>query len=242
MNRDEEDTKRVRHGGARRAKGVPPKRESKPFRRVLIVEDNDADATLLQLKLSHFRPPIPLMTRAKTLAGALEILSKSTFDVVLADLHLHDANPEEVMQRLPVAAPTAAFIAVSGVTSPEILAVAIEAQIEGVLRKTPGGEHDTLESQVLQAIARKKISLEERTRMLELESRVDQQAAEMNDMQARHDAEIAELKTQIARLEGKAEGRGEGIEMSKGMLASAMAGVAVVAGAIATAIATAIFG
>lgn len=211
------------------------RRSSPPsFRAILMVEDDDSDAVLLQNRLARFRPPVPLVSRAATLAEAKERLKANRFDVVIADLRLSDAGPQDVLFALSDLSGDATLVVVSGFVTPELLRLAMECRIEGVLAKDLIVEGDLLESQVLQAIARKTLLIEQREQFADLEARLEEQAQEMAE-QAR---KIQELETIVARFEGKDEGRGEGIEMSR----KALAGVIALTITLATAIAAAVFG
>ncbi len=78
---------------------------------VLLIEDNPADARLLELALegSQFRTH-----KARDLESALGHLFSSSIDVVLSDLSLPDASGLECIHLLTAAAPTVPIVVVTG--------------------------------------------------------------------------------------------------------------------------------
>lgn len=220
--------------------------DSRPIRSVLIIEDDPADVSELMRKFSHFERMTVLALHDSNLTDAIKRLEKTRFDVVIADLKLPDADAERVMSDLPPLCATTALIIASGMT-PAVLSAAIDSRIDGVLPKSGDTSHASLEAQVLQSLSRKASSIQKLSRMSELEKRVDHQdeeleqlratqAAEIRKLKASHSAEIAELRLQLARLEGKAEGRGEGIEMSRKAFAWVIGGVASFVGVVVAAV------
>lgn len=73
--------------------------------RILLIEDNDTDVTLLReafADLAAFRPELVAVPR---LAEGLELLTRLTFDVVLLDLGLPDSQGIETFAKLHKQAP-----------------------------------------------------------------------------------------------------------------------------------------
>lgn len=84
--------------------------------RFLIVEDRDSDAELTARSLSVIRSAYPdsTISFAPTRAEAERLLKDQKPDVVLADLSLSDATPEDIIAALPSMRETASVIIVTG--------------------------------------------------------------------------------------------------------------------------------
>jgi diguanylate cyclase (GGDEF)-like protein len=78
--------------------------------RVLVVEDNPADA---ELALIYLEPKYSVLI-ADTVEAAVALLSASEFVAILTDLTLPDAQDLEAVTKLQAAAPRAALIVVTG--------------------------------------------------------------------------------------------------------------------------------
>src|SRR3712207_802460 len=95
--------------------------------KALLIEDNPADARLLQELVSESSTPLKLL-EADTLAGGLELLRRGGIDVVLLDLSLPDARGVETVARTNAAAPEVAIIVLTGLDDETM---ALDAMHEG---------------------------------------------------------------------------------------------------------------
>jgi two-component system cell cycle response regulator len=110
--------------------------------KILLVEDNDGDARLIQEALSEIAKLRFELVRCETLAQALEFCSNSTADVVLLDLGLPDAQGLETVRRMHRAAQQTPLVVLT-VSNDEDLAIKSlhegaqdylpKAQIDGAL-------------------------------------------------------------------------------------------------------------
>jgi signal transduction histidine kinase len=100
--------------------------------RVLLVEDNDDDALLIEETLSATAIAIE---RVERLSTALEKLAKGTFDAVLLDLSLPDAHGLETLGRMRRDGPSVPIIVLSGLNSEEVGVKAVEEGAQDYLIK-----------------------------------------------------------------------------------------------------------
>ena len=80
--------------------------------KVLLIEDNPADARLVQALLDDSSAIV--LTRVEALAAGLEQLRRSPFDAVLLDLLLPDARGVDLVATVRAAAPSAAVVVLGG--------------------------------------------------------------------------------------------------------------------------------
>jgi signal transduction histidine kinase len=101
-------------------------------RKLLLVEDNEADVELITLLLAGSRYDV---TAVGSVAGAEAALAGEMFELVLLDLHLPDCGPQEAVRRL--VARTGAGSAVLAIThgDAEIAQEALEAGLQDFIRK-----------------------------------------------------------------------------------------------------------
>lgn len=97
--------------------------------RVLILEDDEADALWAARALRSSQTVCYTATRVETLAQALDLLKKEAFDLILSDLKVPDAFGLEIYQALEQNAPGLPIILWTGNVLDE--AVAIEAVQKG---------------------------------------------------------------------------------------------------------------
>jgi signal transduction histidine kinase len=100
-----------------------------PPLKVLLVEDSPSDAVLLQECLTQNDLGQFKFTHLETLAGALELLRREVFDVLLLDLSLPDSHGSETFLRVRAAAPHLPIVVL---TSVEDEAVGLEAVRHGI--------------------------------------------------------------------------------------------------------------
>lgn len=131
--------------------------------RILLVEDDDADARLVHHGLQPFATRFTL-TRSSSLAEALDWLSGHECDVVLLDLSLTDSFGFPTVRRMRAAAPTLPLIVLTGFDDEQVALQAVEAGTQDYLVK---GQADgpVMWRSIQHAIARKR--LEEELRLSE---------------------------------------------------------------------------
>jgi signal transduction histidine kinase/ActR/RegA family two-component response regulator len=111
----------------------------------LLVEDSQADAELMSLRLQtgRFGPgtsPIRLIQRG-TIRAACAALRYWHVDVVVLDLTLPDANGLEALHRLRAASPETPVIVLSGVADQALAVKAIRAGAQDYVLKPPPDGH-----------------------------------------------------------------------------------------------------
>lgn len=103
--------------------------------RVLVVEDNPADARLIQEMLVESDGEGFQVTRADRLRSGLERLAAGGFDVVLLDLSLPDSQGLETFDRAKSAAPGVPILVMSGLADDTIAVQAVQAGAQDYLVK-----------------------------------------------------------------------------------------------------------
>jgi signal transduction histidine kinase/DNA-binding response OmpR family regulator len=96
--------------------------------RILLIEDNPADALLLEATLDGAYPGRYAVTKAASMAVARARAAEGDFDVILADLTLPDSEGLATLDVIRAAVPSAPIVALTGVTND---AVAMEAVRRG---------------------------------------------------------------------------------------------------------------
>ncbi len=129
--------------------------------RVLLVEDNAADAQLTADMLAFSRAPGYALTRVARLAEARALLETERFGVVLLDLGLPDTSGLEGVCDVRAAAPEAAIIVLSGLGSE---AIAVEALTSGAQDYLVKGraDQDALQRSIRFAMARNEADVAQR--------------------------------------------------------------------------------
>lgn len=82
--------------------------------RILLVEDDEDEAYLLQRALTKTAPGLFAISRVGTLDAARRALGSSPFDVVLLDLSLPDSRGFDTFVRMHEADPEVAFVVLTG--------------------------------------------------------------------------------------------------------------------------------
>ena len=100
--------------------------------RVLLVEDNEDDAFLIQETLSETALEIE---RAERLSTALEKLADESYDAVLLDLSLPDAHGLETLGRMRRDGPSVPIVVLSGLNNEEVAVKAVEEGAQDYLIK-----------------------------------------------------------------------------------------------------------
>ena len=129
--------------------------------RILLVEDNDADALLTSDMLAFARAPRCELVRAADLDAARTLVAAERFDAALLDLGLPDADGLDGVRALRAAAPETAIIVLSGMGSEALAVEALEAGAQDYLRKGRLDEDGLLRS-IRFAIARREADVAQR--------------------------------------------------------------------------------
>jgi diguanylate cyclase (GGDEF)-like protein/PAS domain S-box-containing protein len=93
---------------------------------VLLIEDDPADAALIQSALTAAEGSPFRVVWATRLADALERLGRDTFEVILLDLSLPDGPGLDAFDQVFLAAPNALILVLSGLTDEETARQAVE--------------------------------------------------------------------------------------------------------------------
>ncbi len=102
---------------------------------ILLVEDNPADARLVQEMLAEANGLAPHLERADRLSQALTRLRQGGIDVVLLDLSLPDSHGLDTLRRLRAGAPEVTVIGLTGHHDESAAIAAVEAGAEDYLVK-----------------------------------------------------------------------------------------------------------
>jgi signal transduction histidine kinase len=109
--------------------------------RVLLIEDNLADARLTRELLNEASPGGFDLVHAPTLTQGLEYLADSEFDTVLLDLSLVDAQGLDTVRRLRFDQPRVPIIVVSGLDDEGVAIEALHNGAQDYLVKGQGDGH-----------------------------------------------------------------------------------------------------
>lgn len=152
---------------------------NKPLK-VLIVEDNDGDARLLEMGLRKTGSPAWTFARAITLKEAVEQAGKESFDVLLLDLSLPDSQGLETVDRMTEQAPYVPIVVFTGRDDDAIGMEAIQHGAQDYLLK---GQADgrSMARGIRYAIERKRVRMELQAAHDELEKRVRERTAELEN-------------------------------------------------------------
>jgi len=102
--------------------------------RVLVVEDNPADALLVQEYLRVGTPPIQTLV-APRITDAIATLGREGVDAVLLDMTLPDANGLEAVRKLRAAHPNLPIVILSGGEDEQLATDAVQAGAQDYLVK-----------------------------------------------------------------------------------------------------------
>lgn len=103
--------------------------------RVLLVEDNPADARLIREYLTEFSKTSFLVSEADCIAVAISHLTDRHFDVILLDLSLPDSDGLETLHRMHAHAPNMALIVLTGLDDDEMALTAMRYGAQDFLVK-----------------------------------------------------------------------------------------------------------
>jgi DNA-binding response OmpR family regulator len=104
--------------------------------RVLLVEDNPADAELVEDSLSQQGSPGRFAVhQVSTLAMACAACKTEAYDCIVVDLELPDSSGVEAVRKLHAQMPDVAIVAFSGVDSERLKVAAFEDGAQGFISK-----------------------------------------------------------------------------------------------------------
>jgi DNA-binding response OmpR family regulator len=103
--------------------------------RVLLIEDNPADATLVREYLKEAHPVVFKLEKAKRMDEALEKLDSEKFDVILLDLSLPDSSGIQTFERVAKPARRTPIIVLTGMEDTETEAKLVTLGARDYLRK-----------------------------------------------------------------------------------------------------------
>jgi signal transduction histidine kinase len=104
--------------------------------RVLLVEDNQADARLLREYVREPGFPQCVLTRVETIAQAVAAATPGAFDAVLVDLSLPDAHGLDAVTRLHRASPDVPIVVLTGLEDESLALRAVQAGAQDYLVKS----------------------------------------------------------------------------------------------------------
>lgn len=146
--------------------------------KVLLIEDNPADARLIQECLSDSGDHSFDLQTADTLAKGLDLLNTADVDAVLLDLALPDSFGMETFLRAKADAVGAAIIVLTGLSDDSLALKLVQGGAQDFVAKVDVSG-DNLTRAILYAIERERLELEFRKLNTELEQRVADRTAEL---------------------------------------------------------------
>lgn len=166
------------------------KLEDQPIR-VLLIEDNDGDVRLIQEMLVGETSQQLAFSHEARLGLALQRLADESFDAIVSDLSLPDAQGLEALSRLQAHTPDLPVVVLTGLCSQDL---ALEAVRHGAQDYLVKGQFDgnLLARAVCYAIERKQIQAALTQARSQLEWRVEERTAQLEATNQTLEAEIAE--------------------------------------------------
>jgi diguanylate cyclase (GGDEF)-like protein len=108
----------------------------KPATRVLLIEDNEEDAFIAREALQDSAACSYRIADAETWTEAEEKLKEDCFDVILADLHLPDAEGLDLLKKILEAAPNIPIVVLTGLDDEHMALEALKLGSQDYLVKT----------------------------------------------------------------------------------------------------------
>lgn len=108
--------------------------EERPLK-VLLVEDDEDDAFLLETMLAKTKPPSLTLVRATKVAQAQELLAQEAFDAALLDLSLPDSDGLETFTSVHAVAPNLPIVVLTGLDDETLAIRAVQEGAQDYLVK-----------------------------------------------------------------------------------------------------------
>ena len=152
--------------------------------RVLLLEDNEADARLTGTLLADAAPGRFSIACAERLAEALDLLRYEHFDVALCDLGLPDSSGLATAQAIVAQAPALPLVVLTGSHDGDLGRESIRLGAQDYLVKGDGGG-ELMARSLRYAIERKRLETSLRAANESLEQRVAERVRELDVANAR---------------------------------------------------------
>jgi len=183
--------------------------------RVLLVEDNPVDVSLLSALLERALGPQLLLSTQSSLATALQACTADSYDAVLLNLDLPDSRGLATLQTFRQQLPVAALLVLSAAADPQTIAQTVLAGAQDFL--LPGElSAPQLACALLQAVERARLQAELReseASYRELAQRYEQATRELSDRAALREKLITmivhDLRTPLSSISLALEALGD---------------------------------
>jgi signal transduction histidine kinase len=161
--------------------------------RVLLIEDDQNESRFIRALFDEFMPEQYQLDCAASLEEGLQFIGECRHDVYLVDYRLGDRSGLTLLMQARALGCRAPIIILTGQHEREVDLRAMQAGADDFLVK---GSLDavTIERAIRYALAQRRLEEEIRQANLQLERRVEQRTAELNEANAALQAEIAERK------------------------------------------------
>jgi signal transduction histidine kinase len=168
---------------------------NKPIR-LLLVEDNEADAALLAQLLRERGGEFYDVTRAEMMTDAIDRLGREPFDAILLDLSLPDSHGVDTVAQVNAAAEDVPIVVMTGLDDETTAVEAVRSGAQDFLIK---GQSDSrlMARSIRYAIERKQMERELKT----LNETLEQRVAERTAVATRRAAQLQVLASELTRTE-----------------------------------------